>query len=90
MKGQGVERKKAVAIIMLFAVSTAIALMGLTFCVYSAVNRVELIVLQAKVPGVFFGLAAAFLGARYFLAVRKLKAEDYKASSRFSLGNFKK
>jgi CO dehydrogenase/acetyl-CoA synthase epsilon subunit len=40
--------------------------------------------------GSIFGAMAAFLGARYFLSVKKLKAEVYKESSRFSLSNFKR
>lgn len=88
--GKNVERKKTVSIGILFVVSAAITLLGLSFCVYSAVNQVELVMLQTKVPGVVFGLIITFLGVRYFLAVRKLKAEVYKSTSRFSWNNFKK
>ncbi len=88
--GRAVERKKVVAILILFVVSAAITLLGLSFSVYSAVNRVEFAMLQTKVPGTVFGLVVTFLGVRYFLAVRKLKTEVYKSTSRFSLSNFKK
>lgn len=85
-----VEKKKVVAIIVLFVVSAAITLLGLSFLVYSAVNRVEFQVMNTKIPGAVFGLVIAFLGVRYFLAVLKLKVEVYKSTSRFSLGNFSK
>jgi hypothetical protein len=88
--GKAVERKKAVAVGILFAVSAVIALLGLSFSVYSALNRVEFAMLQTKVPGAVFGLVITFLGVRYFLAVRKLKSEVYKSASGFSWSNFKK
>ena len=88
--GQTNERKKAVAVGVLFAISAVITLLGLSFCVYSAVNQVEFMVLQNKVPGAIFGLVVTFLGVRYFLAVLKLKTEMYKTTSRFSWSNFKK
>lgn len=87
---QTVERKKTVAVNMLFAVSAAITLLGLAFCVYSTVNQVEFMVIRSKIPGTVFGAVVAFLGVRYFLAVLKLKAEVYKSTSRFSWGNFKR
>ncbi len=88
--GQPVERKKTLAVGALFVVSAAITLAGLLFCVYSTVNQVEFAVLSSRIPGSIFGLVVAFLGVRYFLAVRKLKAEVYKPTSRFSWGHFKK
>jgi hypothetical protein len=88
--GKSIDRKKTVAVGILFVVSAAITLLGLSFCVYSVLNQVELAMLQTKVPGAVFGLVIAFLGIRYFLAVRKLKIEVYKSTSRFSLSNFKK
>jgi hypothetical protein len=88
--GQPVERKKVIAVGTLFAISAAITLLGLVFSIYSAVNQVEFQVLNSKFPGAVFGLVIAFLGVRYFLAVRRLKAEVYKPTSRFSLSNFKK
>ncbi len=88
--GKAVERKKAVAVGILFLVSAVITLLGLSFCVYSAVNQVEYRVSKTKIPGAVFGLIVAFLGVRYFLAVRKLKTEVYKSTSQFSLSNFKK
>jgi hypothetical protein len=94
VKGQGcvqaVDRKKVLVIWALFATSAAITLLGLAFCAVSAVNHWEFLVLQAKVPGVVFGVVVAFLGMRYVLSVQRLKAEVYKSDVRFSWGNFKK
>ena len=87
---QTVERKKAIAVGSLFVISAAITLLGLAFCVYSALNKVEFMVLTSKVPGTVFGAVIMFLGVRYFMAVQKLKTEVYKTTSRFSWGNFKK
>ncbi len=87
---QFVERKKVVAVGSLFVVSVAITLVGLAFCVYSTLNKVEFMVLTSKVPGAVFGAVIMFLGVRYLLAVQKLKTEVYKTTSRFSWGNFKK
>jgi hypothetical protein len=90
MDGQSVERKKVVAIGMLFMVSSAIILSGLAFSAYSAMNRIEFMVMNARVPGVVFGVVVAFLGMRYVLSVQKLKREVYKSDSRFSWSNFRK
>jgi hypothetical protein len=88
--GQTIDRKKVVIIGMLFMTSAAIILLGLAFCVVSTINQWEFMVLQAKVPGVVFGVVIAFLGLRYFLAVQKLKTEVYKSDTHFSWGNFRK
>lgn len=90
VSGQAVERKKVVAIGLLFAVSGAIVLTGLAFTAYSTMNQVAFMVLNAKVPGMVFGVVVAFLGMRYFLSVMKLKREVFKSDSRFSWGNFRK
>ncbi len=90
MKEQALERKKAVAIGVLFATSAAITLTGLAFGVYSAIYRVEFPVMDAKVPGAAFGMAVAFLGVRYFLSVQKLKRRVYQSDVRFSWDNFKR
>jgi hypothetical protein len=88
--GKTIEKKKVVAVGILFAVSAAITLLGLSFSVYSVVNQVELQVMKTQIPGAVFGLIITFLGVRYFLAVLKLKTEVYKSTSSFSFGNFKK
>lgn len=85
-----VKGSKKAAISALFAGSVLIVLMGLAFCVYSILNDVQMPVLNNNVPGAAFGAIIAFLGARYFLAVRKLRANVYRAGSEFSWSNFKK
>lgn len=88
--GQTFDRKKVVVVGALFVSSAAILLLGLTFCVFSTINRVKFAVLGNEVPGMIFGVVIAFLGMRYFLSVLRLKAEVYKPDSRFSWSNFKK
>ncbi len=85
-----VEKIKVVSIWALYLSSAAIGLIGISFCVYSYINNVEYMVLGSRMPGEIFGLVIALLGVRYFLSVRKLKAEVYKTASRFSWSNFKK
>lgn len=85
-----VRRKKRILIALLYAVAIAIILLGVAFCVYSAVNDVRLTVLTSSIPGLVFGLVVAFLGVRYVLSIQKLKAEVYRTTSDFSWSNFKK
>jgi len=87
-KKKGLERKKIVAIWILYVLSAVIILIGVLFSIFSFRNQVSFPVLHAQIPGAVFGLVAAFLGVRYFLSVGKLKAEVYKTSSRFSWSNF--
>ena len=88
--GQTVERKKVVAIGALYLVSIAIMFLGLSILIYSLVNHISYLVLNSKIHGAVFGAVITFLGARYFLSVRRLQAEVYKATSKFSWDNFKK
>lgn len=88
--GQTVERKKIVAIGLLFLTTVAIMLFGVSFSVFSMVKNVSFLVLQTQIHGAIFGVVITFLGVRYFLAVRKLKAEVFKKTSQFSWSNFKK
>ena len=85
-----VRREKRILIALLYAVAIAIILLGVAFCVYSAVNDVRLTVLTSSIPGLVFGLVVAFLGVRYVLSIQKLKAEVYRTTSDFSWSNFKK
>ena len=85
-----VRRGKRILIALLYAVAIAIILLGVAFCVYSAVNDVRLTVLTSSIPGLVFGLVVAFLGVRYVLSIQKLKAEVYRTTSDFSWSNFKK
>jgi hypothetical protein len=85
----GVKTGKKVSILLLYATSAVIAIMGIVFCGYSLLNNLQITVMQSSVPGAVFGVVVAFLGIRYFLAVGKLRAEVYKPISRFSWSNFK-
>ncbi|MDP4133764.1 MAG: hypothetical protein Q8882_07105 [Bacillota bacterium] len=87
---QNAQRSKVVSIMLLYIASIVIILLGASFSVFSAVNNISFTVLDSKIPGLIFGVVVLFLGVRYFLSVRKLKAEVYKASSKFSWYNFKK
>jgi hypothetical protein len=87
---QAVDRRKALAIGALFAASAAITLLGFAFCAVSAIHHVDFQVLGSEVPGAVFGVVIAFLGVRYFLSVRRLKAEVYKSEVHFSWSNFKR
>jgi len=85
-----VGKEKLTAIWTLYVVSIVIILIGAAFSVYSLVNNISIPVLTSQIPGVVFGVVVVFLGARYFLSVRKLKAEVYKSTSTFSWSNFRK
>ncbi len=87
---QAANRNKTVSIIVLFAFSIAITLVGASFSVYSLINNVSFRVISNNVHGAIFGLVIAFLGIRYFLSVMKLKKEVYKTESQFSWSNFKR
>ena len=92
MKAQaagGVTTGKVVAIGLLFITSGLIALLGIGFCVYSILHQVEFTVMQNQIPGAVFGAVIAFLGVRYFLAVRRLRKDVYRSTSRFSWDHFK-
>ncbi len=79
--------RPAALINALFAFSILITAMGTGFAVYSTVKNVSLNVLTSQVPGAVFGAIIAFLGVRYLLAVRKLKAEVFKTKAEFSRDN---
>jgi len=81
---------KVVSIIALFSVSAAIAIFGAAFSIISILNDISFTVFSSRVHGAVFGLVILFLGARYFLAVRKLKTEVYKPDARFSWSNFRR
>jgi len=83
-------KQKAVLINLLYATTIIIILLGVSFIVYSMVNNVSFKVINSSVHGAVFGLVVAYLGARYFLSVTKLKTELYKSTSQFSWSNFKK
>jgi ABC-type glucose/galactose transport system permease subunit len=84
-----VPMNKVIAIWLLSATTVLITLMGLSFMVYSILYNVSFAVLQSTVPGAVFGAVIAFLGVRYFLAVRKLRIRLYGTNSQFSWKNFR-
>lgn len=85
-----VGKEKLIAIWTLYVASMAIMLIGAFFGVLSAINNISIPVLSSQIPGVVFGAVILFLGVRYFLSVRRLKAEVYKSTSSFSWSNFRK
>ncbi len=87
---QTVDRRKIYSIMLLFMMSSVIIILGVTFGIYSLINDVGFTVLNSRIHGSVFGLVVMFLGIRYFLSIRKLKAEVYKAESKFSWNNFRK
>jgi hypothetical protein len=80
---------KVATIIILYVLSVIIVLLGAGFCVYSAINDVQLTVMTSKIPGVVFGMVVLFLGVRYFMSLSKLKEEVFKSAG-FSWSNFRK
>ena len=83
-------KQKAIIINLLYATTIIIMLLGVSFIIYSLVNNVSFKVVNSSVHGAVFGMVVAYLGARYYFSVTKLKAELYKTTSQFSWSNFKK
>lgn len=88
-KGQ-VPMNKRIPIYLLTGLSLAIIAAGALFALASLRYGLIFYVLGNPIHGVVFGLPIAYLGLRYFKAVRQLKAEVYKSTSKFSLAHFKK
>jgi len=86
---QTVDTTKVASIAILFITSLAIIVLGAVFSVYSVLNSISFTVMSSQIHGAVFGVVIAFLGARYFASVLKLKSEVYKDTSRFSWSNFK-
>ena len=84
------EKRKVVTITVLYIATIIIMFLGLSFTIFSAVNKVTFKVLNSDMPGAIFGMLVLYLGVRYFLSVKKLKAEVYKNTSQFDWSNFKK
>ena len=76
-------------IIVLYAISVIIMLLGAGFSVYSAIHNVQLQVMTSTFPGFVFGMVILFLGIRYFMSMSKLRDEVMKSSG-FSWSNFRK
>jgi len=85
-----VEKKKVVAISILFVTSIALVLLGAVLIASGMIYGTNFTVIGSRIPSAVFGLIIMFLGARYFMSVLKLKTEIYKTSSQFSWNNFKK
>jgi len=85
-----VGKEKVIPILTLLIVSISIILLGTAFSVYSLLNGITIPVMSNQIPGAVFGAVVVFLGIRYLISVRKLKAEVYKQTSTFSWSNFKK
>ncbi len=86
----GIEKSKIISIIVLMVTSIAIIAFGAAFSIYSIIDNISFTVFSSQMNGAIFGAVIIFLGVRYFLSVRKLKAEVYKSTSKFSWSNFKK
>jgi cytochrome c biogenesis protein CcdA len=84
-----IDRAKVTPIATLFITALLIVFSGAAFVVYSVVNNISFPVMNSQVHGAVWGVVMIFLGARYLLAVLKLKAEVYKSTSIFSWSNFK-
>ncbi len=84
------DRQKRGIIFSLYLGTLVIMFLGAFFGAYSAFNHIELQVLNAKVPGVVFGIMVVYLGARYYFMVSDFKTEFYKSREKFSWSNFKK
>jgi hypothetical protein len=94
MKIQSSAKKQSVdkllPVFILYFLSTGITFSGLFFAVYSFLFNVSFKIINMTVSGVIFGLAVLYLGIRYFFQVRKLKADVFKPSNKFSWSNFKR
>ena len=76
-------------IVILYVLSVVIMLLGAGFCVYSAINNVQMQVMTSTIPGLIFGMIILFLGIRYFMSLSKLREEVMKSAG-FSWSNFRK
>jgi uncharacterized membrane protein len=84
------DKKKMIAIMVLFGITIIIMLSGIYFSIFSVVNDISFKVINANIHGVVFGILVFYLGMRYNLSVIKLKTEINKNTSNFSWSNFKK
>jgi len=87
---KSVSNGKRAIIIALYATASLILALGTGYVVYSTMNNINFKVLSTTLPGAVFGLMVAYLGARYFLMVGKLKEKLYKDSAVFSWKNFRR
>lgn len=85
-----VDSKKKVVIAVLSVVGGLLCASGVFFTVYSYINNISFQVINTQIPGMIFGVAVIYLGARNLMSLTNLKKELYKPTSRFSWDNFKK
>lgn len=83
-------KSKKVSLIILTATAMFLICSGTFFSVYSFIYSISFKVLNTNVSGVIFGLLVIYLGIRYLLSLKKLKAELYKTNEKFSWDNFKR
>lgn len=84
------ENRKQVILVCLYLGAAVIMFLGAFFSAFSFMNGISFQVLNAKVPGMVFGILVFYMGLRYFLMVSDFKIELMKNSTVFSWDNFKK
>ncbi len=84
-----VDPSKSSPIVLLFVLAVMILVGGAAFGIDCTLEDFQFTVMGSQVPGAVFGVVLMFLGVRYLLSVRKLRAEVYKDTSRFSWDNFR-
>ena len=85
-----VDRSKSTPITALFVTAVLIFIAGAAFSIYSAIENVHFSVMNASIHGSVWGMVMMYLGVRYLVSVRKLKAEVFKSTSQFSWSHFRK
>ena len=90
IKAQKTFTGKKAAIVSLTIIAGAITTIGILLSIYSILNDVSYNVMNNPVHGLIFGVVITYLGIRYLLSVKKLKAELAKPTSQFSFDNFRK
>lgn len=88
--GVKIEKQKKIIVYFLYLGALIIIFTGAFFGTFSALNNINLKVLNSSVPGIVFGLVVIYLGLRYFFMVSKFKTEFYQSTSKFSWSNFKR
>lgn len=81
---------KTLSVFALYLLSVLIIFAGAALSIGSFAAGTTVGVLSSRIPGAAFGLTILFLGIRYFLSVRKLKARVYRPEAVFSWNNFRR
>lgn len=82
-------KSKLISINILFISTLIIIFSGIFFSIFSLVNDIHFEILNSSMSGAVLGLLVLYLGIKYYLSVTKLKEDLFKASSKFSIHNFK-